>query len=93
MKTIVGIRFKKPGKIYFFDPGDIEFKLKEYQDFSWVNDYGIVFSVIDETGSGCISFGVQKDNKKYFIKITSKTIKKVRVNIELKELIHYKNKE
>ena len=28
MKTIVGI--KKPGKIYFFDPGDIEFKLKDY---------------------------------------------------------------
>lgn len=30
MKTIVGIRFKKPGKIYFFDPVDIEFKLKDY---------------------------------------------------------------
>jgi cell fate regulator YaaT (PSP1 superfamily) len=30
LKTIVGIRFKKPGKIYFFDPGDIEFKLKDY---------------------------------------------------------------
>lgn len=54
---------------------NIEFKLKEYQDFSWVNDYGIVFSVIDETGSGCISFGVQKDNKKYFIKIAgAKTV-------------------
>ena len=54
---------------------NIEFKLKEYQDFSWVNDYGIAFSVIDETGSGCISFGVQKDNKKYFIKIAgAKTV-------------------
>ena len=54
---------------------NIEFKLKEYQDFSQVNDYGIVFSVIDETGSGCISFGVQKDNKKYFIKIAgAKTV-------------------
>ena len=53
----------------------IEFKLREYQDFSWINDYGIVFSVIDETGSGCISFGVQKDNKKYFIKIAgAKTV-------------------
>jgi Protein kinase domain. len=28
-----------------------------------------VFSVIDATGSGCISFGVEKDNKKYFFKI------------------------
>ena len=25
MKKIIGVRFKKPGKIYFFDPGDIEF--------------------------------------------------------------------
>lgn len=24
MKNIVGIRFKKPGKIYFFDPGELE---------------------------------------------------------------------
>ena len=54
---------------------NIEFKLREYQDFSWVNDYGIAFSVIDETGSGCISFGVKKDNKKYFIKIAgAKTV-------------------
>ena len=54
---------------------NIEFKLREYQDFSWLNGYGIAFSVIDETGSGCISFGVQKDNKKYFVKIAgAKTI-------------------
>ncbi len=24
MKNIVGIRFKKPGKIYFFDPDELE---------------------------------------------------------------------
>lgn len=24
MKKIIGVRFKKPGKIYFFDPGDLE---------------------------------------------------------------------
>lgn len=24
MKNIVGVRFRKPGKIYFFDPGDLE---------------------------------------------------------------------
>ena len=24
MKTIIGVRFRKPGKIYFFDPGDIK---------------------------------------------------------------------
>lgn len=54
---------------------DIEFKLREYQDFSWLNDYGKVFLVIDETGSGCISFGIEKDNKKYFFKIAgAKTV-------------------
>ena len=59
----------------------IEFKLKEHQDFSWLNNYGTVFSVIDETGSGCISFGVKKNNKKYFLKIAgAKT-----VNAEISE--------
>lgn len=54
---------------------NIEFKLKEYQDFSWLNNYGKVFSVIDETGSGCISFGVEKDHKRYFFKIAgAKTV-------------------
>ncbi len=55
--------------------GDISFKLKEYQDFRWLNNYGKVFLVIDETGSGCISFGISKDDKKYFFKIAgAKTI-------------------
>ena len=27
MKKIVGVRFKKPGKIYFFDPEDLEVKM------------------------------------------------------------------
>ena len=30
MKNIVGIRFKKPGKIYFFDPGDIELEIGDF---------------------------------------------------------------
>ncbi|MCX4365380.1 MAG: hypothetical protein OSJ70_06385 [Bacilli bacterium] len=54
---------------------NVEFKLREYQDFNWLNNYGKVFSVIDETGSGCISFGVEKGNKKYFFKIAgAKTV-------------------
>ena len=63
----------------------IEFKLREYQDFSWLNDYGTVFSVIDETGSGCISFGIKKDNKKYFFKIAG--AKTVNAEISEKESI------
>ena len=29
MKTIVGVRFRKPGKVYFFDPGYIQLNLKD----------------------------------------------------------------
>lgn len=54
---------------------NVEFKLKEYQDFSWLEKEGQVFSVIDETGSGCISFGIEKDERKYFYKIAgAKTV-------------------
>ena len=28
MKVIIGVRFKKPGKIYFFDPGALHVNLK-----------------------------------------------------------------
>ncbi len=47
----------------------VEFKLREYQDLSWLKNFGTVFSVIDETGSGCICFGVEKEHRKYFFKI------------------------
>ncbi len=53
----------------------VEFRLREYQDFSWLHEYGTVFSVIDETGSGCINFGVKSGNEKLFFKIAgAKTI-------------------
>lgn len=29
MKTIVGVRFKKPGKVYFFDPGYLQLEAKD----------------------------------------------------------------
>lgn len=54
---------------------EIEYRLRENQDFSWLSQFGTVFYVIDETGSGCINFGVKKDNKKLFFKIAgAKTI-------------------
>lgn len=61
---------------------DIEFRLIEYQDFSWLNNYGKVFDVFDETGSGCISFGIEKDNKKYFFKIAGAKTVESEVSIE-----------
>ena len=30
MKKIVGVRFKKPGKIYFFDPGDLQINNRDF---------------------------------------------------------------
>ena len=30
MKNIVGVRFKKPGKIYFFDPGDLQISNRDF---------------------------------------------------------------
>ena len=30
MKNIIGVRFKKPGKIYFFDPGELQVSNKDY---------------------------------------------------------------
>ena len=30
MKNIIGVRFKKPGKIYFFDPGNLKISTKDY---------------------------------------------------------------
>lgn len=29
MKNIIGVRFKKPGKIYFFDPGNLDIKMED----------------------------------------------------------------
>lgn len=64
---------------------NVEFKLREYQDFSWLNSYGEVFSVIDSTGSGCISFGLKKDGKKYFFKVAG--AKSVKAEISEEESI------
>ncbi len=64
---------------------NVSYKLREEQDFSWLNDFGTVFSVIDETGSGCISFGVEKDDKKYFFKIAG--AKTVEAEVSEKESI------
>ena len=41
--------------------------------------------VIDETGSGCISFGIEKDNKKYFFKIAG--AKSINAEVSEKESI------
>ncbi|MBT9776338.1 hypothetical protein GPL15_07465 [Clostridium sp. MCC353] len=47
----------------------IEFRLKEWHDFTWLKKYGKAFWAADETGSGCIGFGMKNADKKYFCKI------------------------
>jgi serine/threonine-protein kinase len=46
----------------------IPYKLKSPFDFSFLSKYGKVFKVFDNQGSGNICFGIQKDNRKYFVK-------------------------
>ena len=48
---------------------NIEFRLKDLYDFSWLKKYGTSFTVIDETGSGCVCIGMQDADRKYFCKI------------------------
>jgi len=47
----------------------IEFKLNELHDFTWLKRYGTAFSVVDQTGSGCVCIGMQDGEKRYFCKI------------------------
>ncbi len=49
--------------------GNITFRLKEQQDFSWLEKYGKAFWCVDETGSGCICIGMENAGKRYFLKI------------------------
>ena len=49
--------------------GDITYHLREDQDFSWLENQGTAFACIDQTGSGCICFGIEKDDQRYFYKI------------------------
>lgn len=46
----------------------IPYRLKKETDLSFLKQYGRCFRVFDETGSGCISFGMEKGNEKYFVK-------------------------
>ena len=46
----------------------ISFKLKADHNFDWLKGYGNVFAVFDQQDSGNISFGLEKDGIKKFIK-------------------------
>ncbi|MEH7306342.1 serine/threonine protein kinase [Neobacillus drentensis] len=46
----------------------VSFYLKEKHDFDWLRNLGKVFCVFDEQDSGNISFGIEKDGVKKFVK-------------------------
>lgn len=46
----------------------ITFQLKKHHNFDWLTKLGTVFAVFDQQDSGNISFGVEKNGKKNFIK-------------------------
>ncbi|MCM3441397.1 serine/threonine-protein kinase [Metabacillus halosaccharovorans] len=46
----------------------VDFQLQEEHNFDWLKQLGHVFCVFDQQDSGNISFGVEKDGQKYFVK-------------------------
>ena len=75
MKNIVGVRFKKPGKIYYFDPGELELKKDEkvIVETALGDEYGDVVipnRVINEENlteplKKVIRIATEKDKKMY----------------------------
>ncbi|ABS22163.1 serine/threonine protein kinase [Bacillus cytotoxicus] len=46
----------------------VTFQLKEHQDFEWLTKLGKVFAVFDKQDSGNLSFGIEQDGLKSFVK-------------------------
>lgn len=46
----------------------VTFQLQEEHNFLWLKNLGDVFCVFDQQDSGNISFGLEKNNKKFFVK-------------------------
>ena len=80
MKKVIGVKFKKPGKIYFFDPEDLQIKKEDY--------------VIVETSIGEEIGRVVIDNKKVNEENLANPLKKVIRLANSKDLKQYeKNKQ
>ena len=79
MKSIVGVRFKKPGKIYFFDPGNLEITRSDF--------------VIVETAMGQEYGEVMIANREIpDAKVTAPLKKVIRVATEKDKKHHLENK-
>lgn len=72
---------------------DVSFELKDSSfNFDFLQDYGKVFTVFDKNDSGNISFGVENNKNRYFIKVAgTKTVNKhenQKTEDTIKNLIH-----
>lgn len=54
--------------VYTLELDGLFVRLKETHNFGWIHKFGEVFCVFDSQDSGNISFGVEKDGDKKFIK-------------------------
>ncbi|WBW96958.1 serine/threonine protein kinase [Oceanirhabdus sp. W0125-5] len=71
----------------------VQFQLREEHEFSWLKELGEVFSVFYQQDSGNLSFGVEKDGKKRFVKYAGARTLEYKGNPQeaitrLKEAIH-----
>ncbi|WP_339247761.1 serine/threonine protein kinase [Paenibacillus sp. FSL F4-0243] len=55
-------------KYFTYEIDAVTFQLQEPCDFAWLSKLGRVFKVFDQQDSGNLSFGVEKEGQKYFVK-------------------------
>ena len=82
MKTVAGIRFKKPGKIYFFDPGElhIEEGMHVIVDTAMGEEYGEVVIASKEVEDSEISEPLKK-----ILRVSSHKDEKIFSELKAKE--------
>lgn len=81
---------------------NVQFKMQKEYDFSFLRKYGKVFKVFDDQDSGNICFGVEKDNKRYFVKFagaptaeytgsTEDAVARIKQSVQIYNDIRHKN--
>ena len=73
----------------FIEVDGISFELKNTNfDFSFLKNYGKVFTVFDKNDSGNISFGMEDNKKRYFIKMGGAETLNKHENLKTEEVIN-----
>lgn len=66
---------------------DVEIKLKEPYDLSFINKFGRVFRVFDKQSSGNLCFGVESCGKRYFLKFAGARTINLHESIETEDTV------